>query len=74
MNKKIANKLSPKVFDLNNKKNRIKIAYPIELFELGNVPEIMSSIGGNIFGMKMLKELFWEDINIPKKMLKSFII
>jgi ribulose-bisphosphate carboxylase large chain len=50
----------------------VRIAYPLELFELGNVPEIMSSIGGNIFGMKMLKGLFWEDIKIPKKMLKSF--
>ena len=32
----------------------------------------MSSIGGNIYGMKSAKGLRWEDIRIPEKMLKSF--
>ncbi|MBT4376393.1 type III ribulose-bisphosphate carboxylase [archaeon] len=72
MNPKIAKKLAPKVFYLDKKNHRIRIAYPIDLFELGNLPEILSSIGGNIFGMKSAKELFWEDIKIPKKILKSF--
>ncbi|MBL7058831.1 type III ribulose-bisphosphate carboxylase [Candidatus Pacearchaeota archaeon] len=65
-------KLAPKVFYLDKKNYRIRIAYPLKLFELGNLPEILSSIGGNIYGMKAAKELFWEDINIPKKMLESF--
>ncbi len=64
--------LSPKVFYIDKKNKRVRIAYPIELFELGNLPEILSSIGGNIFGMKAVKALLWEDIEIPKKMLKSF--
>ena len=72
MNPKIGKKLAPKVFYLDKKNNRVRIAYPLELFELGNLPEIMSSIGGNIYGMKSVKGLFWEDITIPKKMLKSF--
>lgn len=72
MNKKIGKTLSPRVFYLDRKNHRIRIAYPIGLFELGNLPEILSSIGGNIFGMKSVDELFWEDIDIPKIMLKSF--
>ncbi len=72
MNKKIGKTLSPKVFYVNPGKNRIKIAYPIELFELGNMPNILSSVGGNVYGMKSVKGLFWEDVEIPKKMLKSF--
>ncbi|MFH1365405.1 MAG: type III ribulose-bisphosphate carboxylase [archaeon] len=72
MKKRITKTLSPKVYYMNKKDNRIRIAYPIELFELGNLPEIMSSIGGNIFGMKIIKGIFWEDLYIPKKMLKSF--
>ena len=72
MKPEIRKKLSPKVFYLD-KKNRIaRIAYPIELFELGNLPEILSSVGGNIYGMKSVTELFWEDVEIPKKMLDSF--
>ncbi len=72
MNEKIGKTLSPKVFYLDSKNKRARIAYPLELFELGNLPEIMSSIGGNIFGMKSVDGLLWEDINIPQKMLKSF--
>ncbi len=72
MKPRIGKMLAPKVYYLDSKNKRARIAYPIELFELGNLPEIMSSIGGNIFGMKSTKELFWEDIKIPEKMLKSF--
>jgi len=72
MEKGIGEKLAPKIFYIDSANSRIRIAYPIELFELGNLPEILSSIGGNIFGMKSVEKLFWEDIDIPKKMLKSF--
>jgi len=72
MKKRIQTNLSPKIYYIRNKENRVRIAYPLELFELGNLPEILSSIGGNIFGMKIVKGLLWEDLNIPKKMLKSF--
>lgn len=72
MKPEIGRKLAPKVFYLDSKNKRCRIAYPIHLFEMGNLPEILSSIGGNIYGMKAVKGLFWEDINIPQKMLKSF--
>ena len=68
----IGKMLSPKVYHMNEKNKRCRIAYPIELFELGNLPEIMSSIGGNIYGMKSAKGLRWEDVKIPEKMIKSF--
>jgi len=72
MNKEIAKKLSPKIYYICKKEKRVRIAYPIELFELGNAPEILSSVWGNIYGMKAVKGLMWEDIKISKKMLKSF--
>ncbi len=72
MNKNIAKKLSPKIYYISEKEKRVRIAYPLELFELGNVPEILSSVGGNIYGMKSVKGIFWEDIKIPEKMLRSF--
>ncbi len=64
--------LSPKVYYLDKKNKRARIAYPLKLFELGNLPEILSSIGGNIYGMKSVDGLLWEDVTLPKKMLKSF--
>ncbi len=72
VNKKTQKKITPKVYYLDKKNLRCRIAYPIELFELGNLPEILSSVGGNIYGMKCVKGILWEDIRIPRKMLKSF--
>jgi len=72
MNKKIGKTLTPKVFYLDSKNHRCRIAYPVNLFELGNLPEVLSSVAGNIYGMKSAKELFWEDVKIPQKILNSF--
>jgi len=69
---KIAKKLAPKVYYLNKKDKRVRIAYPIKLFEYSSVPNIFSSIGGNVFGMKAAKGLLFEDIKFPKKMIKQF--
>ncbi|MEJ2267639.1 MAG: RuBisCO large subunit C-terminal-like domain-containing protein [Nanoarchaeota archaeon] len=72
VNKKTQRKIIPKVYYLDKKNLRCRIAYPIDLFELGNLPEILSSVGGNIYGMKSVKGILWEDVKIPEKMLKSF--
>ena len=72
MKSRVAEKLSPKIYYVSEKEKRVRIAYPIELFELGNIPEILSSVGGNIYGMKSVKGILWEDLKIPEKMLKSF--
>ncbi len=68
--KSYVNKLGAKVFSI--KGNFVKIAYPSELFEKGNAPNILSSIAGNIFGMKAVRNLRLEDIKIPDKILSSF--
>jgi len=49
-----------------------KIAYPIELFEDGNMPNILSSVAGNVFGLKAIKNLRLEDIHLPKRLVKTF--
>ena len=72
MNKRIAKTLKPSVFYINKKKNIIKIAYNENLFEKGNMPQILSSIAGNIFGMSALKNLRLIDISFPEPIVKSF--
>ncbi len=52
--------------------NTIKIAYPIELFEPANMPNILSSVAGNVFGLKALKNLRLLDIHVPDALLDSF--
>jgi len=50
----------------------LTVAYPIRLFEPGNMPQIISSIAGNIFGMKAIRNLRLEDIRWSKKLAESF--
>ena len=64
-------KLRARVFSLS-RNGWIKIAYPQELFESDNVPNILSSIAGNILGMKIVKTIRLEDISFPKSILRSF--
>ena len=68
--RKYVAKLGAKVFSI--KGNMIKVAYPSELFEGGNIPNVLSSIAGNVFGMKIAKNLRLEDIQFPQKLLKTF--
>lgn len=75
MDEAIAKLLKPNVFSiekLSNNSAKIKIAYSQELFEPGNMPQIFSSIAGNIFGMKLINNLRLEDISFPKKLVQSF--
>ncbi len=69
---KIIKKLRPYVFSINKKQKIIKIEYPTELFEKGNIPQILSSLAGNIFGMKAVRSLKLLDIHFPEKIVKSF--
>ncbi len=63
-------KIRARAFETKNE--FAKIAYPLDLFELGSMPQLYSSVVGNIFGMKAVKNLRLEDIDFPEKMVKSF--
>jgi len=70
MKARIAKKLKPSVFSIG--RNSIKVAYPEDLFEAGNIPQLLSSVAGNIYGMKCLEKLKLEDIHFPGSYLKAF--
>src|SRR5450755_3808111 len=48
------------------------IAYDIDLFEEGSIPNLTSSIIGNVFGFKALRSLRLEDMRIPLSYVKTF--
>ena len=72
MSKELAQRLKPSVFHIDQDKKIIKIAYTEELFEAGNIPQILSAIAGNIFGMKVIENLRLLDIDFPKSILNSY--
>jgi ribulose-bisphosphate carboxylase large chain len=63
-------KLAATVFSIDG--NNIRIAYPIELFEQGNMPNILSSVAGNVFGLRALKNLRLNDLKLPNELVRSF--
>jgi ribulose-bisphosphate carboxylase large chain len=44
----------------------------MELFEFGNVPNMLSSIAGNVFGLRTLRNLRLNDVEFPKEVVNSF--
>jgi ribulose-bisphosphate carboxylase large chain len=64
--------LAAKVFYANPKTKIIKIAYPLRLFEPGNIPQFLSNCAGNIFSMKIIKNLRLENVEFPKRYINSF--
>jgi len=63
-------KLAARVYSLED--NTAKIAYPVELFEAWNMPDILSSVAGNVFGLKALSNLRLIDIELPIELTKTF--
>ncbi len=52
----------------------IRLAYPVEDFsvEVGAVPQILSVIAGNLFGLESIGKVRVEDVYFPKCMLREF--
>jgi ribulose-bisphosphate carboxylase large chain len=63
-------RLAAHVFSLEG--NTARIAYPVRLFEGGNMPNILSSVAGNVFGLKTLRNLRLLDVEFPEKLIRSF--
>jgi len=64
-------KLHATVFDIQG--NRVKIAYPAALFEPGNMANVMSSVAGNVFGLKGIGNLKLDDVHYPRGLATSFM-
>lgn len=48
------------------------VSYPAELWEPGNMPQLLSGVAGNIFGMKAVDRLRLLDLRLPEWWLESF--
>lgn len=52
--------------------NYLKVAYPLGLWEKGNMAQLLSGIAGNIFGMKGVKNLRLIDATFPRSYMNGF--
>ena len=72
LNTEIFNNLGARVVDISG--DEIIVEYPTEDFsiEVGAVPQILSVIAGNLFGLGALKGVRLEDVTFPKEILDQF--
>jgi len=71
----ILKRLSAKTFDVevvSDQHVKIKVAYPEELFEPNNIPQMLSLYAGNVYGMNTVKYLRVSDVAIPQDLIASY--
>jgi len=49
-----------------------KTAFPLEIFELGNIAQLLSIVAGNLFGLKAVRNAKLLDIRLPRKYVEEF--
>jgi ribulose-bisphosphate carboxylase large chain len=50
-----------------------KVRYPLELWEPANLPQLLSGVAGNIFGMKAVERLRLQDVRLPEAFLDAHL-
>jgi ribulose-bisphosphate carboxylase large chain len=48
-----------------------EIGFPVELFEPGNIPQYLSVIAGNLFGLGSLKKVRLLDVDFPQSLVRA---
>lgn len=72
LDKDIFDKYAGKVTSIEG--DRIVVAYPADDFsiDIGGVPQILSVIAGNLFGLSEARGIRLEDVTFPKSILEQF--
>lgn len=65
-------KYGARVVQIDDAKRLVTIAYPPELFEEGNLPQLLSSVVGNVYGLKEVRKLRFVDIEMPAAFVRAF--
>lgn len=65
--------LAAKAFEYS-KEGLVKIAYPLDLFDpdIGGIPNLLSIVAGNLFGLTGLDRVKLIDLEMPKKYVEVF--
>jgi ribulose-bisphosphate carboxylase large chain len=48
----------------------VEIGFPVELFEPGNIPQYLSVIAGNLFGLGAIKKVRLLDVDFPESLVR----
>ena len=67
-----ARKYGARVIKMDEAKKLVWVAYPQSLFEAGNLAQLLSSVVGNVYGLKEVRKLRFADIEMPAGFVRSF--
>jgi ribulose-bisphosphate carboxylase large chain len=67
-----ARKHGARVVGLDEKLRMARVAYPQSLFEAGNLAQLLSSVVGNVYGLKEVRKLRFVDIEMPSSFVRAF--
>jgi ribulose-bisphosphate carboxylase large chain len=63
--------VSGRVYEYDEGTGIVKIAYPLGLFEPGNVSQLMTVVAGNAFGLADLSRLKLLDVSLPPALVEA---
>ncbi|MFA5862622.1 MAG: ribulose-bisphosphate carboxylase large subunit [Candidatus Thermoplasmatota archaeon] len=67
-----ARKYGARVVKLDEPNKLVVVAFTQGLFERGNLPQLLSSVVGNVYGLKEVRKLRFMDIELPAGFVRSF--
>lgn len=67
-----ARKLGARVVKLDEARKLAWIAYPAGLFEAGNLAQLLSSVVGNVYGLREVRKLRFVDCDFPAAYARAF--
>lgn len=70
--KSVEERLGGRVLSVDKKRKTARIGFPLEIFEIENLPGFLSIVAGNFFGLGSLTRARWLDIEFPKGFLKRY--
>jgi ribulose-bisphosphate carboxylase large chain len=68
--KTVDEKLGARVLSINGP--IVTIGFPVELFEIENIPQFLATVAGNLFGLGALTNVRLIDIKLPKSFVVEF--
>jgi ribulose-bisphosphate carboxylase large chain len=51
--------------------SEVEIGFPEELFEPGNIPQYLSVVAGNLFGLETLQKVRLQEVIFPEKLVRA---
>lgn len=70
--KSVEKRLAGRVVSVDEGTRQAKIAFPLEIFEIDNIPGFLAIVAGNFFGLGSLTRARWVDVEFPRGVVKRF--